>query len=286
MADLADETELRNVDGSLAHKSTMDYIENYVQTQIDNNEGLKAVYIGQAAALRMYIAYKMAKFFDPSGRISDKDLKNQLDAFFGDSAITSDAAMIGGLQGAVALVTEEMKLLEMLEYDGDLVLRDGQPNMQYLNKVNGVKSYKLLLRDAGYKRASFYKDQYTPNQKRDVIQRTDKQDRDGNTIFQIFDRNAKLGEGKYRPRMMEAPLNGLFYSSTSNNGWGGTWKFVPSASFSSDDSSSESSEVDSSWEISKEHPGWFKRKNKKGNLEWAQDINGKIENRGTNPYNV
>ena len=86
--------------------------------------------------------------------------------------------------------------------------------------------------------------------------------------------------------MMEAPLNGLFYSSTSNNGWGGTWKFVPSASFSSDDSSSESSEVDSSWEISKEHPGWFKRKNKKGNLEWAQDINGKIENRGTNPYNV
>ena len=213
-------------------------------------------------------------------------LKNQLDAFFGDSAITSDAAMIGGLQGAVALVTEEMKLLEMLEYDGDLVLRDGQPNMQYLNKVNGVKSYKLLLRDAGYKRASFYKDQYTPNQKRDVIQRTDKQDRDGNTIFQIFDRNAKLGTGKYRPRMMEAPLNGLFYSSTSSNGWDGTWTFVPSASFSSGASSSESSEVDKSWEEAPNYPGWFKRKNKQGNIEWGQDIDGKIENKGTNPYNA
>ena len=287
MADLADETELKALDGSSAHKSTMDYIENYVQTQIDNNKGkdLSAVYIGRAAALRMYIAYKMAKFFDPSGRISDKDLKNQLDAFFGDSAITSDAAMIGGLQGAIALVKEEMALLEMLEYDGDLVLRNGQPNMQYLNKVNGVKSYKLLLRDAGYKRASFYKDQYTPNKKRDVIQYTGKQDQNGNFIFQIFDKDDKLGEGKYRPRMMEAPLNGLFYSSTSKNGWDGTWTFVPSTSFSSGASSSESSEVDKSWEESKEHPGWYKRKNKNGNIEWAQDIDGEVKTRGTNPYN-
>ena len=45
---------------------------------------------GEAAALKIYLAYTLAKVFDPSGRVSDKDLDNVLSAFTGGSITSTD----------------------------------------------------------------------------------------------------------------------------------------------------------------------------------------------------
>ena len=92
-------------------KSGMNFIDKYIA----DHSGKSAEY-GKAAALRIFLAYKMAKYFDPSGRVSDRDLQNQLDAFAG-TALSGKLNVAGMLSIAVERINAQLELEQMHNFD-------------------------------------------------------------------------------------------------------------------------------------------------------------------------
>ena len=215
--------ELRNKNGELRYGSTLEYMNDYVEKAVGNEQGQVAYALGRAAAIRMYVAYKLAKYFDPAGRISDKDLKNQLDSFFGDSANVSIEATTGMLTGAVDIVRDRQQVLELVKSDAGLVLDDGRINKQLVNKINGVRHFKTMMQDNGFRLAIRFQNKYTPIRGSDIIQDTLQVTDQGHKIYQLMNKD---GTG----RLDGAPVFGVYYSSdNSQNPWNGTWTYVPSA---------------------------------------------------------
>jgi len=87
----------------------------YINKYIEKHGGKGAAY-GKQAALRIFIAYKMAKYFDPSGRVSDRDLQNQLDAFAG-TGLSAGTTTLGQATVALRRVNDELAILKSLDYD-------------------------------------------------------------------------------------------------------------------------------------------------------------------------
>tara|TARA_Y100001951_G_scaffold105335_1_gene122038 strand:+ start:780 stop:3110 length:2331 start_codon:yes stop_codon:yes gene_type:complete len=79
---------------------------------------------GEAAALRIYLAYTLAKVFDPSGRVSDKDLDNVLSAFAGDGNIVSPEYVEGMLGISIDRLSRKYQRFSILAgYDPSNVTR-------------------------------------------------------------------------------------------------------------------------------------------------------------------
>lgn len=89
---------------------------DFIKTTIESQTNDRGYEYGKAAALRIFIAYRMAKFFDPSGRVSDKDLQAQFDAFTGN-AFSGRSEIFGMLSVAKERVTDKLDSLQLLNFD-------------------------------------------------------------------------------------------------------------------------------------------------------------------------
>lgn len=101
-----------------------------VNSEIKNVSKEKRKAYGEAAALRIYLAYTLAKVFDPSGRVSDKDLDNVLSAFAGDGNIVSPQYVEGMLGISIERLTSKFNRFDMLSnYDPSNVNRSDVQRM-------------------------------------------------------------------------------------------------------------------------------------------------------------
>ena len=119
------------------------FIDSYIKgSEKAGLKAEKAYNYGRMAALRIFLAYKMAKYFDPSGRVSDQDLKNQLDAFAGGS-FDNKFSINGMLDAALDRVNAKLSVDEMFEID-DVSKID----QRMFSNLQGALAYKKLVTES------------------------------------------------------------------------------------------------------------------------------------------
>ena len=96
---------------------------------------------GEAAALRIYLAYTLAKVFDPSGRVSDKDLDNVLSAFTGGN-ITSTDYIEGMLGVSIDRLNKKYQKFKVLSAYDPL-----STDMADVRRLTGAVAYADLMRE-------------------------------------------------------------------------------------------------------------------------------------------
>ena len=101
--------------------SGVQFAEEYFNEAFENENTHKDYKYGERVALRIFLAYKMAKYFDPSGRVSDQDLKNQLDAFAGGATDTKNS-INGMLDAALKRVGNTLDVQKELRPPKDISL--------------------------------------------------------------------------------------------------------------------------------------------------------------------
>ena len=96
---------------------------------------------GRAAALEVFIAYKLARYSDPSGRVSDADYKNALAQISGTGNIlTTRASVLGAIQA-----TRERVLRKLTVQKSFQITNWNKPTPEEYRKVLAAKTYYSLI---------------------------------------------------------------------------------------------------------------------------------------------
>ena len=164
-----------------------EFIRTTIETQ--NNRGYE---YGKAAALRIFIAYRMAKFFDPSGRVSDKDLQAQFDAFTGN-AFSGRSEIFGMLSVAKERVTDKLDSLQLLNFDLSQVDKQTIKNLRSASLYKNIVVDKLKDKWREYETYVFNPDydlvQPAVNDNGDIIKTTYKGD--SYDVLEIVDKGSQ-----------------------------------------------------------------------------------------------
>ena len=191
--------------------SGLEYIKAYVKRH--NNKGYA---YGKQAALRIIIAYKMAKYFDPSGRVSDRDLQNQLDAFAG-TALSGKLTVAGQATVALKRVTNELELLKSLNYEKDKItpktIKRLEAGSIYFGIV-GTKENMLAQRVKGWE---YDKEQY--DLKPHVVL-DNQMYHDNKPVYKVFSKiKTENKQGEERPYATFGQYGGLYVTQDDSGEW-------------------------------------------------------------------
>ena len=191
--------------------SGLEYIKAYVKRH--NNKGYA---YGKQAALRIFIAYKMAKYFDPSGRVSDRDLQNQLDAFAG-TALSGRLTVAGQATVALKRVTNELELLKSLNYEKDKItpktIKRLEAGSIYFGIV-GTKENMLAQRVKGWE---YDKEQY--DLKPHVVL-DNQMYHDNKPVYKVFSKiKTENKQGEERPYATFGQYGGLYVTQDDSGEW-------------------------------------------------------------------
>ena len=187
--------------------SGLTYINKYIE-----KHGGKGFEYGKQAALRIFIAYKMAKYFDPSGRVSDRDLQNQLDAFAGTS-LSAGTTTLGQATVALKRVNDELAILRSLNYDPSNVQ---QLDIRRLNAGSiyfGSVNTKAAMAAEAVRKFKYSNDQH---EIRPHMVDGRQQTIDGSLVYQVFSTIPGVDENNNpEPIPIFASLGGIFVAQNS-----------------------------------------------------------------------
>ena len=151
---------------------TLERMYNFIR-----DENKKGYAYGRAAALEVFLAYKMAKYFDPTGRVSDKDYTAALSQIAGSSAV-GRAAVLGMIAESKGRVERDFEKLSVLVVDNP-----NSATPQQVRRVKAGVSYFGLLGDN--KEIVKQLDDFKVNTDKHGLKKVGKTE-DGKVIFQVF----------------------------------------------------------------------------------------------------
>ena len=168
-------------------------------TKVTDSKGFK---YGQAEAYKIFIGYKMAKYFDPSGRVSDKDLQKTLDAFTG-TWLSGRTELMGMLHVAKKLVAKRQDQLEAVNFNFDEMTESD------VRHIKAAGKYYKLITDNKREEWDQYKN-YEVSITKDVLEVvTGLKDSGGNPVYRVMDSNG------INPRFED--LGGLYVVKKNGN---------------------------------------------------------------------